>query len=56
MWCELFLLNKEELLSQMDLFIEKFKELKSSIEVSDTEKIKSIMRTSTERRRHFDKK
>lgn len=56
MWCELFLLNKEELLSQMDLFIEKFKELKSSIEVSDTEKMKSIMRTSTARRRHFDKK
>ena len=56
MWCELFLLNKEELLSQMELFIEKFKELKSSIELSDTEKIKNIMRTSTERRRHFDKK
>ena len=56
MWCELFLLNKEELLSQMDLFIDKFKELKSSIEISDTEKIKNIMRTSTERRRHFDKK
>lgn len=56
MWSELFLLNKTELLSQMDLFIEKFKELKSSIENSDTEKIKSIMRTSTERRRYFDKK
>ena len=56
MWCELFLLNKEELLSQMDLFIDKFKELKSAIEVSDTEKIKGIMRTSTARRRHFDKK
>ena len=55
MWCELFLLNKNELLSQMDLFIDKFKELKSSIEESDTEKIKSIMRTSTVRRRHFDK-
>ena len=56
MWCELFLLNKKELLSQMDLFIDKFKELKSSIETSDTEKIKSIMRTSTQRRRYFDKK
>lgn len=56
MWCELFLLNKTELLSQMDLFIDKFKELKSSIEESDTEKIKSIMRTSTKRRQFFDKK
>ena len=55
MWCELFLLNKSELLAQMELFIDKFKELKSSIESSDTEKIKAIMRTSTARRRHFDK-
>lgn len=55
MWCELFLMNKKELLAQMDLFIDKFNELKSSIEKSDTEKIKSIMRTSTERRRYFDK-
>ena len=55
MWCELFLLNKTELLSQMDLFIDKFKELKDSIECSDTEKIKTIMRTSTQRRRYFDK-
>ena len=56
MWCELFLMNKKELLSQMDLFIDKFTELKSSIESSDTERIKSIMRTSTQRRRYFDKK
>ncbi len=56
MWCELFLMNKKELLAQMDLFIDKFTELKSSIESSDTEKIKSIMRTSTQRRRYFDKK
>ena len=49
-------MNKKELLAQMDLFIDKFNELKSSIESSDTEKIKSIMRTSTQRRRYFDKK
>ncbi|MBQ8146230.1 MAG: prephenate dehydrogenase [Clostridia bacterium] len=56
MWSELFLMNKDELLSQMDLFIEKFKELKDSIENEDTEKMKSIMRTSTKRRTFFDKK
>lgn len=56
MWCELFLMNKAELLSQMDLFIKKFQELRSSIESSDTETIKSIMRTSTKRREFFDKK
>lgn len=56
MWCELFLLNKEELLCQMDLFTQKFSELKDAIKSSDEEKIKSIMRTSTMRRAYFDKK
>ena len=56
MWSELFLMNKKELLSQMDLFIEKFKELKASIENEDIEKMKEIMRTSTKRRTFFDKK
>lgn len=56
MWCELFLLNKEELLCQMELFTQKFSELKDAIKSSDEEKIKSIMRTSTMRRAYFDKK
>lgn len=56
MWTELFLLNKTELLSQMDLFLEKFKELRDSIENEDTEKMKEIMRLSTHRRQFFDKK
>lgn len=56
MWSELFLMNKKELLSQMDLFIEKFKELKASIENEDIEKMKEIMRTSTKRRTFFDKR
>lgn len=56
MWTELFLLNKTELLSQMDLFAEKFKELRDSIESEDTEKMKEIMKLSTHRREFFDKK
>lgn len=56
MWTELFLLNKDELLSQMDLFSEKFNELKTAIKEEDTEKMKEIMRTSTTRREYFDKK
>ena len=56
MWTELFLLNKTELLSQMDLFLEKFKEFRDSIENEDTEKMKEIMRLSTHRRQFFDKK
>ena len=56
MWSELFLLNKTELLSQMDLFMDKFKSLRDSIENDDKEKMKEIMRLSTKRRSLFDKK
>ena len=56
MWTELFLLNKDELLSQMDLFSEKFNELKTAIKEENTEKMKEIMKTSTTRREYFDKK
>ena len=55
MWSELFLLNKDELLSQMDLFIEKFLSLKEAIKTEDKEKIKEIMQLSTHRRKFFDK-
>ena len=56
MWTELFLLNKDELLSQMDLFQEKFTELRTAIKEENAEKMKEIMRTSTTRREYFDKK
>ena len=56
MWSELFLLNKKELLSQMDLFMDKFKSLRDSIENEDKEQMKEIMRLSTKRRSLFDKK
>ena len=56
MWSELFLLNKTELLSQMDLFINNFKILRDSIENEDKEKMKEIMKLSTKRRSLFDNK
>ncbi|MBE6625349.1 MAG: prephenate dehydrogenase [Ruminococcaceae bacterium] len=56
MWSELFLLNKDELISQMDLFLSKFKELRDALENEDTEKMREMMRISTERRKYFDKK
>lgn len=56
MWSELFLLNKNELLSQMDLFMSKFTELRNALEAEDTDKMREMMRISTERRRYFDKK
>ena len=55
MWTELFMLNKKELLSQMELFENKFKELKTSLENDDVENIKEIMRLSTFNRSFFDK-
>jgi prephenate dehydrogenase len=56
MWSELFLLNKGELISQMDLFMSKFKELRDALENEDTEKMREMMRIATERRKYFDKK
>ena len=55
MWSELFLLNKEELLKQMELFLEQFNKLKRTIEDENIEDMKDIMRLSTTRRSYFDK-
>ncbi len=55
MWSELFLMNKEPLLRQMDLFIGEFNKLRNSLVEDNTEKMKEMMRTSTERRKLFDK-
>ena len=55
MWAELFMLNKKELLSQMELFENKFKELKTSLENNDVEAMKEMMRLSTFNRSFFDK-
>ena len=55
MWSELFLLNKAELIAQMDLFIDKFMLLRNSIESENKEQIQNIMRLSTKRRKYFDK-
>ena len=56
MWSELFVANKEPLLEQMDLFINKFNELKLMLENEDIEGMRKMMRHSTERRALFDKK
>jgi len=56
MWSELFVANKEVLLNQMDIFMDKFKELKSMLEVEDIDGMRKMMRHSTERRVLFDKK
>ena len=47
-------LNKQELLAQMDLFAEKFSELRTAIAQDDRAHMRRIMRLSTERRAYFD--
>ena len=56
MWSELFLANKEPLLEQMNLFLDKFQELKAMLENEDVAGMRSMMRHSTQRRALFDKK
>ena len=56
MWSELFVANKDVLLEQMNLFIDKFNDLKTMLETEDIDGMRSMMRHSTERRALFDKK
>lgn len=56
MWSELFVANKDVLLDQMNLFIEKFNDLKTMLENEDIDGMRKMMRHSTERRALFDKK
>ena len=56
MWSELFVANKDMLLDQMNLFIDKFNDLKSMLESEDIDGMRAMMRHSTERRALFDKK
>ena len=56
MWSELFICNKTALLEQMDLFLDKFNELKRMLEREDVPGLRKMMQHSTERRALFDKK
>ena len=56
MWSELFIENKDVLLEQMTLFIDKFNELKQMLAAEDVDGMRKMMRHSTERRALFDKK
>jgi prephenate dehydrogenase len=55
MWSELFLSNREALLEQMDTFMDRFSALRDALAVGDSDTMRDMMRTSTERRRAFDK-
>ncbi len=54
MWSELFLMNKQELLRQMDIFLREFRTLRDLLEAEDRDALREKMRLSTRRRKQFD--
>lgn len=55
LWPELFIMNKDNLLREIDEFDAEMKRFRSLLENEDYEGMKEKMRTATERRRLFDK-
>ena len=55
MWSELFLLNKDALLREMDIFMDRFGELRRTLAEGDRDTMREMMRLSGERREKFDK-
>ena len=55
MWTELFLMNKEALLDEMDAFIGELSVIRDYIREENREGLKEKMRLSTKRRENFDK-
>ena len=56
MWSELFLLNRDTLLREMDKFRRTFNDMYDKLSSCDREGMREMMRLSTERRLRFDKK
>ena len=56
MWSELFMLNRDILLEQMDAFIAEIGNFRNLLFSGDAEGMREKMRCSTERRAQFDKK
>ena len=56
MWSELFLLNRDELLRQMDAFADEFARFREYLANGEREEMQKIMRKAGARRALFDKK
>lgn len=54
LWSDLFLWNKDVLLSQIDLFMEELQSFRNLLENEDEEGMKEAFRLSTKRRKDFD--
>ncbi len=55
MWSELFLLNREALLEQMDAFADEFDRFRTLLRAGDSDGMRETMRRATARRMLFDK-
>ncbi len=55
MWSELFMINKEPLLKEIDAFMNELQRMRNYIVTDDLEGMKEMMICSTERRNTFDK-
>ena len=55
MWSELFLSNREALLAEMERFMSSFNEMYDCVKNNEREKMREMMRCSTQRRKRFDK-
>ncbi len=55
MWSELFLLNKDVLISEIDTFSKEIQELRDMLSTENVEGLKEKMRLSTRRRAYFEK-
>lgn len=55
LWSELFRLNRDILVPEIDLFIDTLEALKEKLSSGDEEGLKQMFRQSTERRKQFDR-
>ena len=55
MWSELFLLNRDALLEQMDAFADEFDRFRTLLRAGDSDGMREMMRRATARRMLFDK-
>ena len=56
MWAELFLWNKDNLISEIDMFSDALATMRQKLVDDDREGLEKMFRLSTERRKKFDKK
>lgn len=56
LWRELFLLNRDNLLNEIDIFSAALSDLRAKVETGDAAGLEALFRQSTERRAQFDKK